>query len=426
MSGRKILIIALAVAVIAVVAWWILIKESGIGESSQPAVQAATSSAARSGQAALSENPQTPHPPVPALPAAHPPINQEGSGTVTPDPDSQYTHFQVGERNVRRLKIEGDIVWVGTSGGVIRYNTSTDEFRHFSTNMGLIANGVFHLSRWREKIAIGTYGGGLSLLDENNETFSHYNIPEGLADAFVYDMVETDVGDLWIATWSGANLVLDGDLDNPDKWQTFTVENTNEGLPNDWVYALSQGENGVTWFATEGGLARYKDGVWSNWNHADGLGADYELVKDDIQFKNDPAQYSEHHSRQKVEMGLQDVDVAYNPNYIVALQVTKGDIVWAGTWGGGLARFDGKTWTNFTTKDGLPSNHVFMVYEGRDKRLWVGTGKGLARLEDDGSFTVFTTADGLFSDIIFSMVEAEDGSFWIGSFGGVTHIKTLP
>jgi len=418
MAGRNILIVALAGAIATGFAWWMLNKEPGDAGAAQPAVPSAP--------AAANENLQTPHPPVPALPAEHPPVNQGGAGTVTPDPDSQYTHFQVGERNVRRMMIEGDIVWVGTSGGVIRYNTSTDEFRHFSTNMGLIANGVFHISRWREKIAIGTYGGGLSFLDESNETFTHYNIPEGLADAFVYDMVETVDGNLWIATWSGANLVLDGDLDNPDKWQTFTVENTNKGLPNDWVYALSRGEEGVTWFATEGGLARYKDGVWNNWNHADGLGADYELVKDDIQFKDDPAQYSEHHSRQKVEMGLQDVDVAYNPNYIVALEVTKGDIVWAGTWGGGLARFDGKSWTNFTTKDGLPSNHVFMVYEGRDKRLWVGTGKGLARMEDDGSFTVFTTADGLFSDIIFSMVEAEDGSFWIGSFGAVTHIKSLP
>jgi len=384
MAGKKILIAAVVGAILTGVAWQMLYKEPGDAGATQPA--------APSAPVAANENPQTPHPPVSALPAEHPPINQGGAGTVTPDPDSQYTHFQVGERNVRRLMIEGDVVWVGTSGGVIRYNTATDEFRHFSTTMGLIANGVFHLSRWHNKIAIGTYGGGLSLLDESNETFTHYNIPEGLADAFVYDMVVNDDGDMWIATWSGANLILDGDLDNPDKWQTFTVENTNKGLPNDWVYALSRGENGVIWFATEGGLARYRDGAWDNWNHADGLGADYELVKDDIQFKNDPAQYSEHHS----------------------------------TWGGGLARFDGESWTNYTTKDGLPSNHVFMVYEGRDGRLWVGTGKGLARLEDDGSFTVFTTADGLFSDIIFSMVEAEDGTFWIGSFGGVTHIKSLP
>ena len=362
----------------------------------------------------------------PGIPAEHPAIEPATSGIVTPDPDAQYTHFRVGERNVRRMVAEGDVMWVGTSGGVIRYNTATDQFRHYSTRVGLLANGVFHLSRWRGKLAIGTYGGGLSLLDEESDTFKHYNIPEGLADAFVYDMLETEDGHLWIATWSGANLVIDGDLDNPDKWQIFTVENTNGGLPNDWVYGLARGENGVIWFATEGGLARYKDGVWDNWNHEDGQGAAYELVKDDIQFKNDPAEYSEHHTRQKVEMGLQNIDVAYNPNYIVALLVTKGDIVWAGTWGGGLAKFDGENWTNYTVKDGLPSNHVFMLYQDNDGQIWVGTGKGLARMEKDGSFSVFGTADGLYSDIIFSMRQAADGRYWIGSYGAVTHIKNLP
>lgn len=348
------------------------------------------------------------------------------SGTVSPDPGAQYTHFRVGERNVRRMMIEDEVLWVGTSGGVIRYNTETDQFRHFSTRVGLLANGVFHLSRWRGDIAIGTYGGGLSLLNEANETFRNYNIPEGLADAFVYDMVETEDGDLWIATWSGANFIPGGALDDPDKWQTFTVENTQGGLPNDWVYALERGEDGVTWFGTEGGLARYKDGVWQNWKHEDGQGAPYELVKEDIQFRNDPSDYSEHHTRQKQEMGLQQVDVAYNPNYIVAMEVTPGNVVWAGTWGGGLARFDGENWTNYTTRDGLPSNHVFMIYEDREGRIWVGTGKGLARMEDDGSFSVFDRSDGLYSEIVFSMIEGMDGSYWIGSYGGVTHIKDLP
>jgi len=363
---------------------------------------------------------------TPTMPAAHITADSEISGVVTPDPDAQYTHFRVGERNVRRMMAEGDVMWVGTSGGVVRYDTQSDQFKHYSNRVGLMANGVFHLSRWRGKIAIGTYGGGLALLDESTDTFKHYNIPEGLADAFVYDMAESEDGHLWIATWSGANLVLDGDLDNPDKWQTFTVENTDHGLPNDWVYGLERGEDGVMWFATEGGLARYKDGKWDNWNHEDGLGADYDLVKDDIQFKNDPSKYSEHHSRQKVEMGLEQIDVAYNPNYIVAILVTEGNVVWAGTWGGGLARFDGESWTNYTVKEGLPSNHVFMLHRDNDGRIWVGTGKGLARMEEDGSFSVFDTADGLYSDIVFSMEQSGDGTLWIGSFGGVTHIKDLP
>jgi len=414
---RKFLSLVVLVAIITIgIGYWY--TQNG------PAGPTVKSELAVSGESVPEPQPlrQTPE----TMPADHPPVGPVPSGIVTPDPDAQYTHFRVGERNVRRLVAEGDVMWVGTSGGVIRYDTVTDQFKHYNTRVGLLANGIFHISRWRGKLAIGTYGGGLALLDDETDSFKHYNIPEGLADAFVYDMVETEDGHLWIATWSGANLVIDGDLDNPDKWRTFTVENSNGGLPNDWVYALERGEDGVIWFATEGGLARYKGGVWDNWNHDDGLGADYELVKEDIQFQDDMSAVSEHHSRQKVEMGLQKIDVAYNPNYIVALLVTEGNTVWAGTWGGGLARFDGESWTNFTVKEGLPSNHVFMLYLDNDSHIWVGTGKGLARMEEDGSFSVFGTADGLYSDVIFSMQQGEDDTLWIGTYGGVTHIKNLP
>jgi len=195
-------------------------------------------------------------------------------------------------------------------------------------------------------------------------------------------------------------------------------------LPNDWVYALVKGRQGDVWFATEGGLAHFKDGLWTNWQHEDGLGAPYELVRDQIQFKNDPAQYSKHHARQKTEMGLQNVDVAYNPNYIVALLMDSDGVIWAGTWGGGLARFDGATWTNYTTADGLPGNHVFALHQGPKGKLWIGTSDGLARRDAEG-FKVFTTADGLFSNTVFSMATTQDGSSWIGSFGGVARVTHL-
>ena len=163
-------------------------------------------------------------------------------------------------------------------------------------------------------------------------------------------------------------------------------------------------------------------GGWENWNHAKGLGAPYEKVKDAIAFKNDPSKQSMHHARQKEEMGLQKVDVAYNPNYVVALEVDRDGVVWVGTWGGGLSRYDGRAWKSYTTHEGLPGNHVFMLHLDPRGRLWAGTNNGLARMKD-GRFEVMTVADGLFADNVFSMTTARDGSIWVGSFGGVAHIR---
>ncbi len=338
-----------------------------------------------------------------------------------------FTHFRVGNRNVKGLMIDGKVAWIGTSGGMIRYDTATEAHEVFDNRVeGILSNGIFHVSKLDDRIVAGTYGGGMSLFDPATGKWKNYNIPDGLADQFVYGVIKAGDGDIWIATWSGVNRVRGGDLDDRGKWETFTVENTNGGLPNPWVYGLSEGLNGDMWFATEEGLARFRNGEWKNWKHKDGLGAGYEIVKDSIQFSNDPAAYSDHHAQQQADLGMEEHGVAYNPNYVISLAVDRQGIVWAGTWGGGLARFDGREWRNFTTADGLPGNHIFMLHLGEDGRLWIGTSHGLARLNQDGSsFSVMTTADGLFADNVFSMSLADDGSLWAGSFGGVARITSI-
>ena len=383
-----------------------------------------------------------------ALPPGHPPVSrgdqpgnqqgtqqgdqqgsQQGDGragkTIAEDPKTKFTHFRVGNSNVKSIFIDGKEVWVGTSGGVIRYNTATDEFRFFDQKDGLLSKGVFNIGKLDGRIVVGTYGGGMSLFDNASSRWENYNVPNGLADAFVYRVLKASNGDTWIATWSGANRIRGGDLKDRSKWDVFTVENTKGGLPNDWVYSLEEGKDGEMWFATEGGPARFKDGKWQHWK----VGAPFEKIKNDPQFGADPAKFSEHHAQQAKEMGLQGMSGAgaYNPNYIVSLLVDRDGTVWCGTWGGGLARFDGKEWSNYTMSDGLPGNLIFMLHRDPSGQLWIGTNNGVALLEgnkiEGKKLKVMTTNDGLISDVVFSMATGEDGSKWLGSFGGVTHLK---
>jgi ligand-binding sensor domain-containing protein len=392
--------------------------------------RSATSGAPQAGASTMGASPQVQAQAAPAgniqAPAGHPPAAEGGAppteGKVQVDPAAKFVHFRVGNRNVKDILVEDNVVWVGTSGGVIRYNTKTDEYKLFDTRAGLLSNGVFHISRLDGKLAIGTYGGGLSLLDEKTGAWETYNIPDGLGDAFVYDLLKTKNGDVWIATWSGVNRIKGGNLKDRTKWELHTVASTKGGLPNDWVYGLAEGKDGLVWLATEGGLARYVEGKWDNWNHAKGQGAPYELVKDDLAFKNDPSKVSSHHARQKQEMGLQGIDTAYNPNYIVSLVADRDGSVWAGTWGGGLAHFDGKQFRNYTVKDGLPGNHVFMLHQSRDGDIYVGTNAGVSKYKDGKFSAALTTTDGLFSNAVFSMDTGTDGTMWVGSFGGVARI----
>lgn len=357
---------------------------------------------------------------APMAPPASP--SSQGIAGAAATAADKFTHFRVGNKNVKALFADGPVMWVATSGGLIRYDTRSDGFKLYDNTSGLLSNGCFSVSRIQGKITVGTYGGGMSVLDEQTERWTHYNVPEGLGDAFVYDVLEAANGDIWIATWSGVNRVRGGRLHDRSAWELHTVASTQGGLPNDWVYGLAEAKDGVMWLATEGGVSRFAGGRWEAWNHARGIGADYEVVRDAIAYKSDPGKASSHHAQQKKEMGLEGVDQAYNPNYIVSLEIDGDGSVWAGTWGGGLAHYVDGQWRNLTTRDGLPGNHVFMLHRDGQGRLWIGTNNGLARKEGDG-FHLLRTEDGLFGNAVFSMATSGEGDLWVGSYGGVARIR---
>lgn len=90
-----------------------------------------------------------------------------------------------------------------------------------------------------------------------------------------------------------------------------------------------------------------------------------------------------------------------------------------------MARFDGSEWKNYTMKDGMPSNHIFMLHEDSKGKLWAGTSAGLVSFNNEGVLKVYTSNDGLYSNNVFSMAEGADNSRWIGSYGGVSRIVSL-
>src|SRR3990172_536462 len=67
------------------------------------------------------------------------------------------------------------------------------------------------------------------------------------------------------------------------------------------------------------------------------------------------------------------------------------NIVWAGLYHKGLARFDGAEWQIFTkTNSGLPSDSVLSLTVDPGNNLWVGTVSGLAKC-DGAAWTTFNT-----------------------------------
>ncbi len=74
--------------------------------------------------------------------------------------------------------------------------------------------------------------------------------------------------------------------------------------------------------------------------------------------------------------------IADNRFAVFSLYEDSRGVLWAGTISGGVIRYENGEFTSFTTKDGLPNNHVYRIDEDDTGAVWFYTGSGLARFKD--------------------------------------------
>jgi len=100
----------------------------------------------------------------------------------------------------------------------------------------------------------------------------------------------------------------------------------------------------------------------------------------------------------------------------------KAGNIWFGTSGEGAYRYDGKTFTNFTKKDGLSSNNVGPILEENDGNFLFGTGDGVYRYNGK-SFSrlpiAHNNSHNLIQGMVFSMLQDKTGKLWFGTSNGV-------
>jgi ligand-binding sensor domain-containing protein len=95
----------------------------------------------------------------------------------------------------------------------------------------------------------------------------------------------------------------------------------------------------------------------------------------------------------------------------------KAGNIWFGT-GGGVSRYDGKSFRNFTTKEGLSNNDLTTIMEDKTGKLWFGT-RGEACFYDGKTFTVFRNNDGKAFNNVWSIIEDKEGNIWFGDVDGL-------
>ncbi len=101
-------------------------------------------------------------------------------------------------------------------------------------------------------------------------------------------------------------------------------------------------------------------------------------------------------------------------------------ILWVGTNGGGLNRFDTRTGQvkRYSTTEGLPNNVVYGILADDEGRLWMSTNRGISRFDPGtGTFRNFDASDGLQSDEFnrYSYCKLPDGTLFFGGVKGFNY-----
>lgn len=104
-------------------------------------------------------------------------------------------------------------------------------------------------------------------------------------------------------------------------------------------------------------------------------------------------------------------------NYVVeSFEDSKGNL-WFGTISDGVALYDGKAITWFTTRNGLGGDTVVSIAEDKQGNIWLGTDGGVSRF-DGKDFVTYSNEAGLPGTRCYVLVDRE-GGVWAGTERGV-------
>lgn len=262
---------------------------------------------------------------------------------------------------VKSLLVDGDRLWIGSREGL-------DVFEN-----GKIAKVPWPSSnptrfvQWLEKtrdgtLWIGLYGGGLVRLRDGKIQ----NVPAATTHDFVMCIMEDRDGSLWVGTYGGGVGRLSGD-------------NWDHALQNDFVISLYEDREGNVWIGTFGqGIYRLRDGALTTYTRGHGL-AD---------------------------------------NNVWSVMQDRYGAMWMGT-NGGVSRYDGVRFQNWTTAQGLAHNVVWSLAEAGGA-LWFGTQNGLSRLDVETRIvTSYRLEHGLTNTVVNAIADNGHGGLWIGTDEGV-------
>ncbi len=313
-------------------------------------------------------------------------------------------------------------LWFGIGGanvnnepqgqGVYRYDGKT--FTNFTVNEGLSHNSVYSILEDKSgKIWVGTHKGvcvydgnkfttiPITVAGENNLHSNNSPANDRFLGNDVYSLLQDRTGKIWLGTTGGV-YCYDGTSFSRFLGHDSVINKSRLTLKS--VQCMLEDKNGNIWFGSGPmafeGLCCYDGKSIVNFKPGGQTWIRY-LLEDKghnilIGTRNQGMWRYDGKTFSKFLQGS-DSEHVNNDMALSALVDRSGNIWLSGGENdngfggdGGIWRVDGKSFRNFTTKDGLGDYSVWCMVEDRDGNIWVGTrNTGLHRF-DGKTFTSFT------------------------------------
>ncbi len=299
-------------------------------------------------------------------------------------------------------------LWLGTKGGGIQYSANWEQFSKLDIDNKKYANNESSLPESRTFLTVGNYlwAGtvkGLVRILNTQSGVGNYDIflpntkdSNAISGVKINALAKDSTGIIWIGTQeNGLNSITGFTKSNRPIFKKYLPSFGLEGaLQNERISCLLVDTKKRLWVGTYKGLHLYQPAT----------------------------------DKFQVFSQTGEVNNSISNNTILCLAEDKFGNIWAGTQYG-LNKISGIVGnklivTNYTSKEGLPSDYIHAIIPDSIGSIWASTNRGIIRLnQTNGSFEVFDKRDGIQSLVFSENASFKDanGQFFFGGLEGLTY-----
>lgn len=338
-------------------------------------------------------------------------LELKADGLEAVDMARYFPQFSKSQRKILAItETKQDLLWIGTDGdGVVKFLTRQRPFFPIlagATDNGYISNSIVR-SVYEDidgTLYIGTRGGGLNIIEPGKKATQILNTKKGLSNNAVLSLNKDRLGNIWVGgDGEGIDMIEAGTkkiFHFPDDF-----ENTTD-LRFGNVYTICVDVYGGLWLGTSGHgvvqleVARTRKGAYR-------LEAYRKIT-------NAPDQQQ---------------SASINSNVVYAIVEEMPNIMWFGTRGAGVYRYNMLTSqieehfsTSSKESQRLSNDDVLSLSIGSNDELWIGTSGGLNKVSLQRrpyQSTYFSSDKALAHNTIHSVLEDAGKKVWLSTNNGL-------